>query len=54
MYIFLNILRIRDNELAAANNLPKNVEYMKICNLHYYGKTFDLVFSNGKVERCEK
>ena len=47
-------LRMRDNELAAANNLPKNVEYMKICNLHYYGKTFDLVFSNGKVERCEK
>ena len=44
-------LRMHDDALAAANRLPRQVEHMKISNLHYSGETFDLVYRDGTVER---
>ena len=47
-------IRMHEDALICKNNLPPQIEYMKIYNLHYQNKTFDLVYRNNKVERCDK
>jgi len=45
---------MHEDALICKNNLPPQIEYMKICNLHYQNEVFDLIYSSGQVTRSIK